>query len=285
MAKDVSEKKSKKEKRKSEVATLPVDGVLIEKQQDEDGDITMEATVVEVVSKDKKKKDKSKVLSPIAHPLATDKLTKKVYKTTKKAAKRSQVKRGVKEVMKGIRKGNKGLLIIAGDISPMDIISPLPVLAEDNGIPYIFVTSKEELAKACLTKRPTSCVLIVPTMPVKKLKRASEEDGAEKDDDYSEMYEEVVKEVKDLDEKDAIRMIEVFSPPARLSLRIALLYSDVVFLWGGGLARPPRDTVDIRGGDLSARPNDDFAAEKRSSPRLGPPPEAKRRISTAEDGV
>lgn len=80
----------------------------------------------------------------------------------------------------------------------MDIISPLPVLAEDNGIPYIFVTSKEELARACLTKRPTSCVLIVPTMPVKKLKKTSEEDGGEKDDDYSEMYDEIFKEVKDL---------------------------------------------------------------------------------------
>ncbi|KAG8953664.1 snoRNA-binding protein [Tulasnella sp. 424] len=208
MPKEVSEKNSKKEKRKSEVATLPVDDALIEKQQDADGDVTMEASAVEVVSKDKKKKDKSskvvvslEQLSPIAHPLATDKLTKKLYKTTKKAAKRSQVKRGVKEVMKGIRKGNKGLLLIAGDISPMDIISPLPVLAEDNAIPYIFVTSKEELARACLTKRPTSCVLIVPTMPVKKLKKTSEEDGGEKDDDYSEMYEEIVKEVKNLDEK------------------------------------------------------------------------------------
>lgn len=51
MPKEVSEKKSKKEKRKSEVATLPVDDALIEKQQDADGDVTMEASAVEVVSK------------------------------------------------------------------------------------------------------------------------------------------------------------------------------------------------------------------------------------------
>lgn len=76
----------------------------------------------------------------------------------------------------------------------MDIISPLPVLAEDNGIPYVFVTSKEELARSCLTKRPTSCVLIVPTMKAKRLKTASGEETEE--EDYSELYAEVMKEVK-----------------------------------------------------------------------------------------
>ncbi|KAG8921296.1 hypothetical protein FRC00_008842 [Tulasnella sp. 408] len=66
MAKDASEKKSKKEKRKSDVATLAVDDVLIEKQHDIDGDVVMEASVVEVVSKEKKKKDKSsKLVVPV----------------------------------------------------------------------------------------------------------------------------------------------------------------------------------------------------------------------------
>ena len=50
--------------------------------------------------------------------------------------------------------------MIAGDISPIDVISHLPVLCEDNDVPYIFVTSKEALGTAGQTKRPTSCVLI-----------------------------------------------------------------------------------------------------------------------------
>ena len=33
--------------------------------------------------------------------------------------------------------------IIAGDISPIDVITPLPVLCEDNDIPYVYVPSKE----------------------------------------------------------------------------------------------------------------------------------------------
>lgn len=35
------------------------------------------------------------------------------------------------------------LCIIAGDISPVDVISPLPVLCEEHDIPYIYVPSKE----------------------------------------------------------------------------------------------------------------------------------------------
>lgn len=38
--------------------------------------------------------------------------------------------------------------IIAGDISPIDVITHLPVLCEDHDIPYIFVPSKEVIG-AC----------------------------------------------------------------------------------------------------------------------------------------
>lgn len=50
--------------------------------------------------------------------------------------------------------------MIAGDISPVDVVSHIPVLCEDNEIPYVFVPSKEDLGTASRTKRPTSVVLI-----------------------------------------------------------------------------------------------------------------------------
>jgi len=52
------------------------------------------------------------------------------------------------------------LCVIAGDVSPLDVISHLPVLCEDNEVSYIYVASKESLGLASQTKRPTSCVLI-----------------------------------------------------------------------------------------------------------------------------
>jgi H/ACA ribonucleoprotein complex subunit 2 len=52
------------------------------------------------------------------------------------------------------------LCVIAGDISPIDVITHLPVLCEESEIKYIYVPSKDDLGSSALTKRPTSCVLI-----------------------------------------------------------------------------------------------------------------------------
>merc|ERR1712224_458664 len=52
------------------------------------------------------------------------------------------------------------ICIIAADISPIDVITHLPVLCEEANIPYIYVPTKQALGAASSTKRPTSCVLI-----------------------------------------------------------------------------------------------------------------------------
>ena len=90
------------------------------------------------------------------------------------------------------------LLVLAADITPIDIISHLPVLSEDAGIPYVFIPSKEELGHASATKRPTSCVMICPNQKKKPKKDA---DGKEDTEDYRELYEECRKEIEKLDQK------------------------------------------------------------------------------------
>lgn len=127
---------------------------------------------------------------PFSHPLASKKLNKKVLKTVKRASKSKQAKRGVKEVVKALRKGDKGLVIVAGDIWPMDVICHLPVLCEDHKVPYVFVPSKEDLGHAGSTKRPTSCVMVAPGSSQIKDKSKAEE--------FEKGYDEVVKEVESL---------------------------------------------------------------------------------------
>jgi len=133
---------------------------------------------------------KVKICSVIAKPLADEKLCKKVLKLAKKAAKRKQLKRGVKEVVKALRKNSKGIVVLAGDISPIDVLTHIPVLCEDHGIPYIYVPSKEELGASALSKRPTSCMLILP----KPIKGKAADDAESKE--FDESYEEVAKKVK-----------------------------------------------------------------------------------------
>jgi hypothetical protein len=89
------------------------------------------------------------------------------------------------------------LLVLAADITPIDIISHLPVLSEEAQIPYIFVPSKEELGLASSTKRPTSCVMICPDSKRGNKSKAGDDDK----EDYKELYDECYKEVSKLDQR------------------------------------------------------------------------------------
>lgn len=119
------------------------------------------------------------------------------------AAKNKALKRGVKECVKAIRKSSAGdpaalvstsslptaIVILAGDISPMDVISHIPVLCEDHNIPYVFVPSRAELGAAGNTKRPTSIVLITP----KPGKAKEAEVDAEWEDTYKDLHKLILK--------------------------------------------------------------------------------------------
>lgn len=100
-------------------------------------------------------------ISPIAQPISGEKLEQKLFKMTEKFIDIKGVKRGVKEVGKSIRKGASGICIFAADVSPVDVISHLPIQCESKKIPYIFVRSRVQLGLSASTKRPTSVILLV----------------------------------------------------------------------------------------------------------------------------
>ncbi|PKA59972.1 H/ACA ribonucleoprotein complex subunit 2-like protein [Apostasia shenzhenica] len=142
---------------------------------------------------DKALKEKKKLtsLAPIAKPLAGKKLRKRTYKLVRRATEAKCIKRGVKEVVKSIRRGHKGLCVIAGNISPIDVITHLPILCEEADIPYIYVPSKEDLASAGATKRSTCCMLVL-TKPTKGELEGEVQEKLKSD------FEQVVLEVKEL---------------------------------------------------------------------------------------
>lgn len=92
--------------------------------------------------------------------MAGKKLAKKLFKTIGHAAKEKAIRRGVKEVVLALRKDEKGVVVLAGDVFPVEVICHIPVLCEEANVPYCFVSRKTELGAAGLTKRPTSVVLI-----------------------------------------------------------------------------------------------------------------------------
>jgi H/ACA ribonucleoprotein complex subunit 2 len=86
------------------------------------------------------------------------------------------------------------LCVIAGDISPIDVITHVPILCEEANVPYIYVHSKEELGAAGQTKRPTSCMLVLLDAQ-KGGDKMSEED----DKEFKEMYGKIVTKIKTLE--------------------------------------------------------------------------------------
>ena len=61
---------------------------------------------------------------------------------------------------KALKKNAKGLVIIAADTHPFDIVSAFPIKCEKANLQYFFVRSKKTLSKACGTKQTASIAMI-----------------------------------------------------------------------------------------------------------------------------
>lgn len=123
--------------------------------------------------------ERLKLLNPIAKPLAGKKLTKKIYKLIKKACKdRNNFFDGLRQVQFKLRRGEKGLVIFAGDVYPMDIMIHLPGVCEDEDIPYCYVPSRKDIGAAMGVGRAVVSVMI------------------KEKEEYSEAYNEIVNEIK-----------------------------------------------------------------------------------------
>ncbi|XP_077286505.1 NHP2 ribonucleoprotein [Arctopsyche grandis] len=125
--------------------------------------------------------DKLRVCTSIAHPMANKKLAKKCYKLIKKASEHKKyINCGLKLVQKHIRLGHKGIVLFAGDISPIEIMCHLPGVCEEKSIPYCYVPSRQDIGTAMGVKRGCLMVLV------------------KEHEDYGELFEECKTEIKTL---------------------------------------------------------------------------------------
>ncbi|XP_032691345.1 H/ACA ribonucleoprotein complex subunit 2-like protein isoform X2 [Odontomachus brunneus] len=105
--------------------------------------------------------EKLRLVNAISKPMASKKLTKKIYKCIKKASKhKTYLRNGLKDVQKHLRKGEKGLVIFAADVFPIEIMCHLPVVCEDKDIPYCYTPSRQDIGAAMGINRGSLMVLI-----------------------------------------------------------------------------------------------------------------------------
>jgi large subunit ribosomal protein L7Ae len=71
-----------------------------------------------------------------------------------------KVKKGVNETTKAIERKTAQLVVIAGDVSPEEVVIHLPMLCKEHKIPYAFVPTKKELGSAIGIDVGTSAVAV-----------------------------------------------------------------------------------------------------------------------------
>merc|ERR1712179_96546 len=126
----------------------------------------MEESVVEGPSYE----EKLKFVSVIAKPMASKKLTKKIYKLIKKGSKHKTY----------VRKGEKGLVIFAGDVTPIEVMCHMPAVCEEKSLPYVYTPSRQDLGSAMGVKR--GCLMMM----------------VREHEDYKELYDELTQEITSL---------------------------------------------------------------------------------------
>jgi large subunit ribosomal protein L7Ae len=58
------------------------------------------------------------------------------------------VKKGTNETTKSVERGNASLVYVAEDVTPEEIVMHLPELAEEKGIPVVFVETQDDVGHA-----------------------------------------------------------------------------------------------------------------------------------------
>lgn len=88
---------------------------------------------------------------------------------------------GLKHVQARIRKGETGVVVFAGNVTPIDVICHMPAVCEKKHIPYVYVPSKEDLGTVIGIQKSCLIALIKPHA------------------DYKDFFEKVRKEIDELD--------------------------------------------------------------------------------------
>jgi len=78
----------------------------------------------------------------------SDDLADQTYDAIEKARDTGNIVTGTNEVTKSIERNEADLVVIAGDVSPEEIVMHLPPLAEEKDVSYTYVPDKEELGLA-----------------------------------------------------------------------------------------------------------------------------------------
>ncbi|CDO62843.1 60S ribosomal protein L7ae/L30e, putative [Plasmodium reichenowi] len=176
----------------------------------------------EKIIEDIKEENKNSYVSKISEPMLKKKYLKNVLKILdyvyyaklnssqilktnnsldeekQKLLKKKLIVIGLTQVIKCIRKGYSGIVLIAIDVFPINIICHLPSFCEQYKIPYTFVTTKNKLAHLCKLKRSITCLFILkPDIHISTYEQTINQHCPKKKiHNYQKLYDKLISAVK-----------------------------------------------------------------------------------------
>ena len=75
-------------------------------------------------------------------------------------ARDSKIRKGMNEVTKSIERQLAKLIVMAEDVSPPEILFHIPLLCEEKGIPYAYLSTKKELGNTVRINVSASAIAI-----------------------------------------------------------------------------------------------------------------------------
>lgn len=93
----------------------------------------------------------------------SEQLADQTYDAIEKARDTGEIVTGTNEVTKAIERNEADLVVIAGDVSPEEIVMHLPSLAEEKDVDYTYVPEKEELGLAAGINVQAAAIAVTST--------------------------------------------------------------------------------------------------------------------------
>ena len=90
-----------------------------------------------------------------------EKLQEQQLALLEKVAKKGKMRIGVNEVTKAVERGTAKLVLIAQDVSPIEVVMHLPLICREKSIAFSYVQTKETLGKKAGIAVGTSAVAVV----------------------------------------------------------------------------------------------------------------------------
>ena len=73
----------------------------------------------------------------------------------------SKIRRGMNETTKSIERGTAKLVVMAEDVTPPEILFHVPMLCEEKGIPFGYISTKKDLGNAVRINVSSSAIAVV----------------------------------------------------------------------------------------------------------------------------